>query len=84
MKVANSVRMLVVATALLIAMPASAAEPAASAPVSPGSPSKAMREKMAYLHEQMAACLRSDKALAECRSEMMSACRDTVGAQGCP
>jgi hypothetical protein len=33
-------------------------------------PSKDTREKMATLHEQMAACLRSDKSISECRDEM--------------
>ena len=30
-----------------------------------------MREKMAKAHEDMAACLRSDRAIEECHSEMM-------------
>ena len=46
-------------------------------------PSKEMREKMASLHEQMAACLRSEKSLAECRTQMMQGCRD-LGSQTCP
>jgi hypothetical protein len=33
--------------------------------------SKETREKMATLHEHMAACLRSDKSISDCRSEMM-------------
>lgn len=55
--------------------PAAAQQPA---------PSKEMREKMATLHEQMAACLRSDKPFAECRAEMMKNCQSTMGAKGCP
>jgi hypothetical protein len=47
-------------------------------------PSKEVREKMATLHEQMAACLRSDKPLAACRAEMMKNCHNTIGTQGCP
>jgi hypothetical protein len=47
-------------------------------------PSKEMREKMATLHEQMAACLRSDKSMTECRTEMMKDCQDVVGKDGCP
>lgn len=46
-------------------------------------PSKEMREKMATLHEQMAACLRSDKSFSECRQEMMTSCQATMGTQGC-
>jgi hypothetical protein len=34
-------------------------------------PSKEMRAKMASAHEQMAACLRSDRPMAECHDEMM-------------
>ena len=59
---------------------ASAAEP----PAAPPEPSKETRAKMASAHERMAACLRSDKAIAECRSEMMKSCREIMGEQGCP
>jgi hypothetical protein len=34
-------------------------------------PTKEMREKMAKAHEEMATCLRSDRAIEECHSEMM-------------
>lgn len=47
-------------------------------------PSKEMREKMATMHEQMASCLRSDKAVATCHDEMMKSCKDTMGEKGCP
>ena len=47
-------------------------------------PTKEMREKMAVLHEQMAACLRSEKAISECRAALMQGCRTDLGAQGCP
>ena len=53
--------------------------PAANQPA----PSKDMREKMAILHEQMATCLRSDKPLVDCRSEMMKNCQDTLQRHGC-
>ena len=33
-------------------------------------PTKEEREKMAVAHEQMAACLRSDKSFADCHKEM--------------
>lgn len=56
-----------------------AAGPAASS--SP--PSKEQREKMAQAHEKMAACLRSDRPVADCHQEMMQTCRDTMGGQGC-
>ena len=57
-----------------------AADPVSTARV----PTKEMREKMAVLHEQMAACLRSEKPITECRTEMMQGCRTSLGAQGCP
>ncbi len=55
--------------------------PSSSTPQAP--PSKETREKMATLHEQMAACLRSDKSIDDCRAEMMKNCRETIGTQGC-
>lgn len=39
---------------------------------------------MAAMHEKMAACLRSDKTMAECRTEMIKNCRDTLGPDECP
>lgn len=47
-------------------------------------PSKEMREKMASWHEQMAACLRSDKAINECRPAMAKNHQDMMGEMGCP
>ncbi len=69
---------------LLLSAGAWAADPPPEASRSQAVPSKEMREKMATLREQMAACLRSDKSFAECRTEMMKSCQETVGAQGCP
>lgn len=43
---------------------------------------KEQRSKMADMHEKMAACLRSDKAMSECHKEMMDACK-AVG-EACP
>jgi len=60
------------------------ADAAPSTVPSQAAPSKEMREKMATLHEQMAVCLRSDKSVAECRTEMMKSCQETMGAQSCP
>jgi hypothetical protein len=48
------------------------------------SPTPEMRQKMAKQHEKMAACLRSDKPISECRQEMMRGCKDIMGPQGCP
>ncbi len=58
---------------------------ASAAPPSTGGAtvSKETREKMATIHEQMAACLRSDKTIAACHSEMRKSCTE-LGDQGCP
>jgi len=53
-------------------------------PAAPPAPSKEMREQMAAMHERMAACLRSDKAIAACRDEMQNNCREKMGEQVCP
>ena len=42
------------------------------------------RDQMASLHEEMAKCLRSDKPLSECRSEMRKNCQAKMGNEGCP
>lgn len=47
-------------------------------------PSKETREQMAAAHDAMAACLRSDKSLADCRNEMQTKCKKIHGEQGCP
>jgi hypothetical protein len=57
-------------------------DPAEFTMPSQAAPSKEMREKMATLHERMAVNLRSDKSVAECRTEMKSR-RHTMGTQGC-
>ena len=64
--------------AVLCASPAWAAPPPAST-----APSQEMREKMAQVHEKMAACLRSDKTIAECHREMKANCRAELGDRGC-
>ena len=73
----------VIASVLLIT--GAGAAFAADPPAAPhDTPSKEMREKMASLHEQMAACLRSDKPIADCHSQMMKSCKETMGEKGCP
>ena len=47
-------------------------------------PTKEMREKMAALHEHMAACLRSDKPITECRTEMAKNHQEMMHEMGCP
>lgn len=44
--------------------------------------SKEDRESMAKAHEQMAECLRSDKALSECQGMMRGACPGWSGKMG--
>ncbi len=73
-----------VIASVLVIMSASAAFAADPPATSQPAPSKEMREKMASLHEQMAACLRSDKPISDCHSQMMKNCRETLGDQGCP
>jgi len=57
----------------------------AAEPLSEGHPtmSKEQREKMATIHEQMAACLRSDKPVADCHKEAMKSCQDAMGKDWC-
>lgn len=43
-----------------------------------------MREKMATLHEQMATCLRSDKAVGDCRAQMTKNCNEMMRQKDCP
>lgn len=73
-----------IAVALLSASAWSADPPPPAASPSQAVPSKEVREKMATLHEQMAACLRSDKSFADCRTEMRRNCPQMVGAESCP
>lgn len=69
---------------LAATLAAAAAFAADAPPASTGAmPSKEMREKMAVVHEQMAACLRSDKPIADCRTEAMQKCHQAMGQQGC-
>jgi hypothetical protein len=42
------------------------------------------RQKMADLHTQMAECLKSDKPITECKTEMMNNCKGMTGKEGCP
>jgi len=49
----------------------------------PPEPTAEQRQKMADVHQKMAECLRSTRAIAECRSEMATACHG-LGAGACP
>jgi len=45
---------------------------------------KPQRANMATMHEQMAKCLRSDKPMSVCRSEMRNNCKSMMGEGACP
>jgi hypothetical protein len=61
----------VAALSLLVASPALAQPGEATA----ADPAPETRKQMATVHERMAECLRSDRPIAECRTEMMASCR---------
>jgi hypothetical protein len=71
----------IAAVALLFASSAFAAEPKKSPPAEP---TPEARQHMADVHQKMADCLRSERPLAECRTEMMSSCQEMMGEGGCP
>jgi hypothetical protein len=52
-------------------------------PAAPKAPTKELRVQMAAMHEQMAACLRSDKPVVDCRNDMMKACQAFGLGQNC-
>ncbi|MGH8198914.1 MAG: hypothetical protein ACREVO_00870 [Steroidobacteraceae bacterium] len=70
-------------TGALLAAGAAAALAANPPSASPIEPNQTTRGKMAVIHEQMAACLRSTKSIYECRREMMRRCRKTLGSSYC-
>lgn len=47
-------------------------------------PTPEQRQQMAAVHQKMADCLKSDRPIGECRTEMMSSCRMMMGEKGCP
>jgi predicted ATPase len=63
----------VAALACLLTLAATTGATFAAEPEHMGHPAvtKEMRAKMAATHEQMAACLKSDRPIAECHAEMM-------------
>lgn len=79
----RSARLLVSAVASSLFVFAASSALADNASSHQMTPSKEMREKMAAMHEKMAACLRSDKPFAECRQEMMKSCQTMMGGKGC-
>lgn len=78
----SKLRLVLVATAVaVLSGPSLAAEETLPAPAPP---SAEQREKLAVAHEQMAACLRSEKPFEVCHAELRASCQQTMGAQGCP
>lgn len=69
---------------LMFFVGATAAQAADEPPAATAAPSKETRDKLAAMHEKMAACLRSDKAISECRSQMMQSCQTIMGTGNCP
>ncbi len=78
-----AVAALALSVAASVGVAADPAPPSAKPPAA-AAPSKETRESMAALHEQMAACLRSDKSIEDCRSEMRKACHEKLGDHDCP
>lgn len=72
-------------TALVVAigMALTSSVGAAGPETSDATPTREMRNQMAAMHDKVAACLRSDRPFAECRSEMMEGCH-SIGTHGCP
>lgn len=64
---------LLVSSSAAFAADAPAAPKGAAPAAAPAAPSKEMRERMAAMHEHLAACLRSDKSVEACHHEMMEA-----------
>jgi len=79
----NSTRRAAKAITGILMMALAGAAFAANPPTAPSAPTKETRERTATLHEQMAACLRSHKSIAECRTEMMQHCQAMMGKPGC-
>ncbi len=77
------IRVPYIAAGLALLLVAGAAFAGSASDAGQSEPSKEMRAKMATLHEQMAACLRSDKTMTECRSEMRKHCQETMGKDHC-
>ena len=73
---------LVLSVVVLVGSPALAADK--TKPPAPPQMTKEQRNKMADAHEKMAACLRSNRELKDCHDEMMRACKDAMGPEGCP
>jgi hypothetical protein len=67
----------------LLALATSGPTWAADPKTAPPEPTAEQRQKMADVHQKMAECLRSTRPIAECRSEMWTACHG-LGAGACP
>jgi uncharacterized protein HemX len=83
MSTAANKRTLILIVAMSIAAVGSAFA-AEQAPTKGTEPSQQAREQMAKMHEEMAACLRSEKSFADCQTQMHQRCMTALGAKGCP
>ena len=72
-----------IAVALLLSLAGSVTAQTPRPTSVPPKISRETREKMAALYEQMASCLRSDKSVAECRSQMGKDCQEQLGTIQC-
>lgn len=73
-------RMMIVVASVMLSFCAHAADKPATQKPQAGKAAewtKEQRETMAKNHESMAACLRSDKSIADCHDEMMKNCKDS-------
>jgi hypothetical protein len=73
----------IVALALLVLASAWPTWAADAKRTPPPEPTTEQRQKMAEAYQKMAECLRSNRPMAECRSEMAGACH-TMGPGICP
>jgi len=69
--------------ALLLTTTSLYAAPKHSNKMMPMEMSPEQRVNMATVHENMAACLKSDKTVEACHSEMKSSCKSMMGNDAC-
>jgi hypothetical protein len=74
-------RTILITVSLTLVSLASYGADASKKPMSMDTPE--MRQKIAGMHQKMADCLRSDKPMATCKSEMMKECHESMGKEGC-
>lgn len=83
MNIANRKRASIFGIGMMLALVGNAFA-AEQAPTRGSEPSRQAREQMAKMHEEMAACLRSEKSFADCQGQMHARCTTAMGEKGCP